>query len=261
MFNTLFFMGLMSVCATMSTDDLNDRGRSLALHALNTLPDPDQRYRTMLDQICDEFGLDYAAYVGGWGYDARLVGIVTYPEAWIVHYASQGFHKLDLAFLAASRAVGVVDWSQLRRLAGFERVFREAADFGIGAFGLTLPLRGLFGDRGIFSVVFKATDAQGDLLRNDALSALQQRAALFHDTITRATDRLSVVQNPCLSAREREILQWIAAGKSQSDIATILAISTRTVEVHLRSTRHKLGALTTPQAVARAIGFGIIHPK
>ncbi len=240
---------------------LNDRGQPLALHALNTLPDPGQHYHDMLDQICAEFGLDYAAYIGVLGYDARLVGVVTYPEAWIGHYASQGFHKLDLAFLSASRAVGVVDWSRLRALAGFDRVFREAADFGIGAIGLTLPLRGLFGDRGMFSIVFSAPDAQSDLLRTDALSALQQRVALFHDEIMRATDTMGMVQNPCLSAREREILQWIAAGKSQSDIATILAISPRTVEVHLRSTRHKLGALTTPQAVARAIGFGIIHPK
>ncbi len=240
---------------------MSDWGQSLALHALNSLPDPGQHYHDMLDRICAEFALEYAAYIGVWGYDAPLVGIVTYPEAWIGHYASQGFHKLDPAFLTVSRAVGVVDWSRLQTINAFERVFREAADFGISAIGLTLPLRGPFGDRGMFSIVFKAPEARGDFLHNDALSVLQQRAALFHDKIMRATATLSVVQNPCLSGREREILQWIAAGKSQTDIAKILAISNRTVEVHLRSTRHKLGALTTPQAVARAIGFGIIHPK
>jgi DNA-binding CsgD family transcriptional regulator len=65
---------------------------------------------------------------------------------------------------------------------------------------------------------------------------------------------------PALSTREKEILQWIAAGKSQQDVADILSISQRTVEVHLRSGREKLYALTTPQAVGRAIAMGLIYP-
>jgi DNA-binding CsgD family transcriptional regulator len=57
------------------------------------------------------------------------------------------------------------------------------------------------------------------------------------------------------------VLQWVAAGKSQQDVGDILNISSRTVEVHLRSAREKLGALTTVQAVGRAIGFGMIQPR
>ena len=63
-----------------------------------------------------------------------------------------------------------------------------------------------------------------------------------------------------LSSREIEILQWVAAGKSQQDVADILGIAQRTVEVHLASGRDKLAALNTPQAVARAVGLGLIHP-
>ena len=66
--------------------------------------------------------------------------------------------------------------------------------------------------------------------------------------------------HPLLSGREREVLQWVAAGKSQQDVGDILGISTRTVEVHLRSAREKIGALTTVQAVGRAIGLNIIYP-
>ena len=57
-----------------------------------------------------------------------------------------------------------------------------------------------------------------------------------------------------------EVLQWLAAGKSQQDVADILNISTRTVEVHVRSSREKLVALTTSQAVGRAIGMNLIFP-
>lgn len=66
--------------------------------------------------------------------------------------------------------------------------------------------------------------------------------------------------HPNLSTRELEILKWAADGKSQHDIGDILSISHRTVEVHLRSARDKLGALTTTQAVGRAVGLGLILP-
>jgi DNA-binding CsgD family transcriptional regulator len=70
-----------------------------------------------------------------------------------------------------------------------------------------------------------------------------------------------MLNSPNLSTREKEIMQWIAAGKSQQDIGDILNISHRTVEVHLRSARQKLHALTTPQAVGRAINLGLIYPR
>ena len=72
---------------------------------------------------------------------------------------------------------------------------------------------------------------------------------------------IDVTGNSAVEARETEILQWIAAGKSQQDIADILTISHRTVEVHLRSARTKLNALTTAQAIGRAIGLGLIYPE
>ena len=97
-------------------------------------------------------------------------------------------------------------------------------------------------------------------MRREFLSALQTEATLFHDRVMREGRSMKIMLQPTLSEREREILQWIAAGKSQFDVGVILSISTRTVEVHLRSAREKLGAMTTPQAVARAIGMRLIYP-
>lgn len=44
-----------------------------------------------------------------------------------------------------------------------------------------------------------------------------------------------------LSAREREILEWLAKGKSNADIGAILGISARTVQKHLEHVYAKLG--------------------
>ena len=51
---------------------------------------------------------------------------------------------------------------------------------------------------------------------------------------TRSPDRL-------LTLREREVLEWLARGKSNSEIAQILGITTATVGKHLEHIYPKLG--------------------
>jgi DNA-binding CsgD family transcriptional regulator len=57
-----------------------------------------------------------------------------------------------------------------------------------------------------------------------------------------------------LTPREREVLDWVAAGKTNRDIAAILGASPRTVEKHLERIYEKLGVETRTAAVMRAIG-------
>jgi DNA-binding CsgD family transcriptional regulator len=55
-----------------------------------------------------------------------------------------------------------------------------------------------------------------------------------------------------LTPREREVLDWVAAGKTNRDIAAILGASPRTVEKHLERVYEKLGVETRIAAVVRA---------
>jgi DNA-binding CsgD family transcriptional regulator len=55
-----------------------------------------------------------------------------------------------------------------------------------------------------------------------------------------------------LSGREHEILQLVAAGKSNGRIASELYVSVGTVKTHLNNIYRKLGARSRTQAVARA---------
>ena len=57
-----------------------------------------------------------------------------------------------------------------------------------------------------------------------------------------------------LTPREREVLQWVAAGKTDRDVAAIVGASVRTVHKHLQHIYAKLGVETRTAAVMRALG-------
>jgi DNA-binding NarL/FixJ family response regulator len=61
-----------------------------------------------------------------------------------------------------------------------------------------------------------------------------------------------------LSAREREILQLIAEGKANKEIAFLLSISVKTVAFHRENIKRKLGVRTTAELTKHAIEQGLI---
>lgn len=62
-----------------------------------------------------------------------------------------------------------------------------------------------------------------------------------------------------LSARQREVLQLLAEGKSAKEVADILCISPRTVEFHKYRIMEKLGMSTSAELVQYSIKHGIIN--
>lgn len=57
-----------------------------------------------------------------------------------------------------------------------------------------------------------------------------------------------------LTRRESEVLQWVAAGKTDKDVATLVECSPRTVHKHLQRIYAKLGVESRTAAVMRALG-------
>jgi DNA-binding NarL/FixJ family response regulator len=63
-----------------------------------------------------------------------------------------------------------------------------------------------------------------------------------------------------LSAREREVLQLLAEGKSMKEVAALLDISPRTVEFHKYRIMELLRVKTNAELVQQAIKLGLIAP-
>ncbi len=80
-------------------------------------------------------------------------------------------------------------------------------------------------------------------------------------------DGTVVILEPCAdvdawtekpTARECEVLHWIARGETDKDIAVRFGVKTSTVRTHTERARKKLRASTRAQAVARAMSLGLI---
>jgi PAS domain S-box-containing protein len=63
-----------------------------------------------------------------------------------------------------------------------------------------------------------------------------------------------------LTKREKEVLSWVMAGKSNSEISAILKVSEHCIDFHLRNIFRKLGVSSRVGAALRGVQMGLIDP-
>jgi DNA-binding CsgD family transcriptional regulator len=78
-----------------------------------------------------------------------------------------------------------------------------------------------------------------------------QRLLLFEERQT--APNFGILEELGVTRRQADILGWVAQGKTNDEIATILAISPRTVAKHLEMMYPKLGVENRTAAAARAL--------
>jgi DNA-binding NarL/FixJ family response regulator len=84
------------------------------------------------------------------------------------------------------------------------------------------------------------------MIAGELLQSYRQDDSRLHDTAHR------------LTARQREVLQLFAEGRSAKEVAAVLTISIRTAEAHKAHILESLGLHTTAELVQYAIRNGII---
>jgi DNA-binding NarL/FixJ family response regulator len=107
--------------------------------------------------------------------------------------------------------------------------------------------------------------AEGDLI--EAIKAVSEGKAFFSPEVSQmlAEDYVREIRTrgvedsyELLTAREREILQALAEGKSNKDIAASLNLSLFTVETHRRNLQEKLNLHSLAELILYAVRKGII---
>ena len=118
------------------------------------------------------------------------------------------------------------------------------------------------GDEDIYRAI--KAGAKAYLLKDTARDALVDSVRRVHAGETYLPPALAAkladrVSGQALSAREIEVLQRMAAGKSNKEIAAELFISEGTVKTHVKSIFSKLDVVSRTEAVATASRRGLIQ--
>lgn len=179
-----------------------------------------------------------------------------WSKVWWDRYISRRYYLVDPISMASFTESKPFYWSDAAaKYAKTEESFsflEEAEKAGLKE-GLTFTFSDGLSWKSVVSI---GKDHPGRLENQDVgllyLAAIQFGLAL-------SSHKVGVARN-CLSLREREILLWIACGKTAWEVGQILQIKKTTVDKHLQSTRLKLGATTNAHAVSLAITRGELRP-
>jgi len=98
-----------------------------------------------------------------------------------------------------------------------------------------------------------ATIAAGKSFFSPAITKL-----MLDDYVRRIAETTSIDKYDSLSEREREVFQLVAEGRSNKEVAELLAISVATVETHRARIFEKLDIHNTAELVLYAVRRGII---
>lgn len=172
-------------------------------------------------------------------------------------YLSYDFQRLDIVPRQALAAGMPIRWTDVWRsseLTSEEREFLAAMRAINFSDGFSMPCYGPNNRNAVVGISKMTRHADTSpshiaLLHFAAQAAHLRICTLFADEVTR--DRQ-------LSTREKEILDWVARGKSNSVIAEILEISPGTVDTYMRRIYGKLEVSDRTSAAVKGVGLGLI---
>lgn len=181
--------------------------------------------------------------------------------AWLEDKLSNGLFECDEYVRAARIDITPMLWSDMALIEAMspeaKLSFSLDVDYGVLS-GVSIPMR-FAGGLGASSIGLHANGLT--LPEFDRIWAEEQSSIIAivnaFDTALRS-DHVGEVFP--LTAMERECLLWLAAGLAQKQIADRLRLTDKQVEKRLGAARAKLKAVTTTQAVANALIFGLINP-
>ncbi len=182
-----------------------------------------------------------------------------YPDDWIRHYVEQGYVQSDPVRRTCITARRPFAWSEIDRSPDFSakhlKIFAEARSAGLYD-GVAIPLHGPYGE--VMGVGLASSTGGTDPLRH--LNKINVLATQFHTAYTGLVAPPLAPVAVRLTEREREVLKWCLAGKSNSIIGEVLSVSEKTIEFHLTNIFTKLDVSTRVAAVVKALHLGLIAP-
>lgn len=223
----------------------------------------------------DELVLTFLNTVGRYGFDKMIfclqtdhkhldmkagVGVIqNYPADWMDYYRENGFDQVDPVIALARQKLDTFTWAEIPQKLQLAPKQHKCLNLGIesGLYnGVCIPIWGPRKLAGIGLATSEVADACDP--RTDVITAYCHHFYVAFERLN--TKEPAELPNVYLTPREREILTWAAAGKTDDVIGEILNISENTVGVHLANIFEKLDAHNRTLAVVKSVSMGLIHP-
>ncbi|WP_284947093.1 LuxR family transcriptional regulator [Acidisoma cladoniae] len=181
-----------------------------------------------------------------------------WPQDWLERYTEHQAFFDDPIIEEAQRRMTPFLWSEIfprgTLSASANTLLQMAYDYG-WTDGLVIPVHGPAGYQGVVSL---AAQRPLDLSASD-ISLLWVMSLALHARC-RTTPGLgeSSSVRPQLTARELECMRWVASGKTDWEIAQLVAISASTVHFHVERVKKRLGTSSRTEATALLVLHGAL---
>lgn len=180
----------------------------------------------------------------------------TWPDEWLGQYRTENYFWNDPVTKFSFGYAQAFTWAEARaqstRTQAALRIASEAKSIGM-VDGLGFPM----GDPSAAQAVVSLASDQLIRLPDSAKALIRMMCVSCE---VRATELINKPPATLpLTAKEREVLQWIANGKTMGEAADILGLSGQTVVTHVNHAKQKLDSMTVAQAVAKALSTRQIH--
>ena len=209
------------------------------------------------DRFCYSLVTDHPSL----GLNAGHGIVANYPEDWMAHYKANLYEKKDPVPRHAFDTLRPFTWESVEETrelkADAKRVINEAREARL-LDGVAIPICGHNGELAGVGMASRIGGVRPDV---KVLRKLQALAMQFHLAFTDLEKKDRAVGNVHLTNREKEILLWVAEGKSDSIIADIIGVSHAAIRFHLNNIFKKLGANERTLATVKAIRQGLILPS
>ncbi|QUS40235.1 LuxR family transcriptional regulator [Tardiphaga alba] len=212
----------------------------------------------VITRMAASYGYGHVCFLASAGshqpFESRVLWNV-WPKTWAEQYRISNFYAHDPVAPRIRQQPEMFAWSDIRLedISPASRAIMHIAanDHGL-RFGLCAPVHGMNGYQAGLSL------AGHDVERTPEANAAIELVTMYafnRFAMLRAREKPKTTG---LTTREREVMGWVAAGKTAWDTSVILSISEDTVNKTVTAAMHKLNAHTRAQAVAEAIRQGLI---
>ncbi len=188
-----------------------------------------------------------------------------FPEDLRVYYKENNCDAYDPVMQALRLQTGSLDWEAHEKRSNYKpvqtRLYNVARGGGLHN-GISTPV---WGRKGLMASLGLASTERHDATHARTMANLDLIGALTAQFYLSYKRLNAQPPSPCsrttgVTPKEAEILSWVAAGKTDAEIAIILGISRNTVDTHMRHIFARLGAHSRVTAIVKAIADGIIRP-